>query len=302
MPSRQAKARVAAAPTGQKRPADSEDASEPQRNAPPAKKARQSASKAAPTKKTVPTAEVIEISSDEEGSESAGEAIPPQKKASTKEDASDDDSEDVSDEDSGEDDANNEGSDEDGEDGDNPRLPRKVRERLEYIETHTDGLTSTYLKFITKGLDNYMGKGGRNSDIAVDIANHCAFQAQLGRSDLGREKRLVKGVYRMCYGACGESEDDSDDEFDDDYKIPKEVTNRLVYCLRMLEGFDLKALYKVIKSLPKYKGRRKGELDDVLEDAMEHLDVMTAKKADVVAEVVMIEKIKDKRSTRNDSE
>jgi hypothetical protein len=73
-----------------------------------------------------------------------------------------------------------------------------------------------------------MGKGGCNSDIAVDIANHCAFQAQLGRSDLGYEKRLVKRVYRMCYGCCGES-DDSDDEYDDDYEIPKEIK----VCMRL---------------------------------------------------------------------
>jgi hypothetical protein len=62
----------------------------------------------------------------------------------------------------------------------------------------------------------------------------------------------------------------------------------------MLEGFDLKALRKVIKKLPKYKGRRKGELDDVLDDVMGHLDDMAARKSDVVAEAAMIKTIQDK--------
>jgi hypothetical protein len=62
----------------------------------------------------------------------------------------------------------------------------------------------------------------------------------------------------------------------------------------MLEGFDLKALRKVIKKLPKYKGRRKGELDDVLDDVMGHLDDMAARKSDVVAEASMIKTIQDK--------
>jgi hypothetical protein len=69
-----------------------------------------------------------------------------------------------------------------------------------------------------------MGKGG---DLACDIVNHCAFQAQLGRSDLGYEKRLVKRIHIMCWGGCGE-EDDSDDEYDDDYEIPKEITVRML--------------------------------------------------------------------------
>ncbi|KAJ7885373.1 hypothetical protein B0H13DRAFT_1889591 [Mycena leptocephala] len=290
MPPRRAKAKpsTAAAPAAQKRRAD--DASDSQKNAPPAKKARQSAPKASPKK----AAEVIELSSDSDAVSDHDKAVSSKKGLSTAVDVSDSDSDNDSG-DSDEDDANaSEGRSEEGEeDDDNPRLPRKVRERLDYIATHTDGLTSTYLKFITRELTNYMGKGGCNSDIAVDIANHCAFQAQLGRSDLGYEKRLVKRVYRMCYGCCGES-DDSDDEYDDDYEIPKEIKNRLVYCLTMLEGFDLKALRKVIKKLPKYKGRRKGELDDVLDDVMGHLDDMAARKSDVVAEAAMIKTIQDK--------
>ena len=70
--------------------------------------------------------------------------------------------------------------------------------------------------------------------------------------------------------------------------------DRLVHCLHMLERFDVKALRKVIKKLPEYKGRRKGEQDDVLDDVMSHLDDMAAKKADIVAEAAMITKIKDK--------
>ncbi|KAJ7765804.1 hypothetical protein B0H16DRAFT_402804 [Mycena metata] len=278
MPPRRAKGKASATtvPLGQKRRA--EDASDAPKNAPPAKKARQNAPKAAPAK-VVPAAEVIELSSDEEGSATEKKPV-----SAAVDDDSDNESQEMSDEDEPEDAAEEDGEDEDG----NPRLPQKVRERLDYIVTHTDGPTSTYLKFITKELPNYMGRGGSNADVAANIANHCAFQAQLGRSDLAVERRLVKRVHGMCYGGCGESEDD------DDYEVPQEILDRLVYCLHMLEGFDLKALRTVIKSLPRYKGRRKGELDDVLEDVMAHLDVMAAKKADAVAETAMIEKIKEK--------
>ncbi|KAJ6500708.1 hypothetical protein C8R45DRAFT_925230 [Mycena sanguinolenta] len=288
-----AKASTAAAPPAPKRRAD--DASGSQNDAPPAKKARQSAPRAPPSKKAV---EVIELSSDSE----EDSAIPSKHTvASTAADASDSDD---SNGDLSDDNDANEGESEEGEDEDgNPRLPRKVRERLEYIKTHTDGLTSTYLKFITRELGNYMGKGGCNSDVAADIAHHCAIQAHLGRSDLGYEKRLVKRVHRMCYPGCGES-DDSDDEYDDDYEIPKEIcvwigTQYLVsmahfYCCNILEGFELPALRKVIKKLPKYRGRRKGELDDVIEDVMAHLDDLAAKKADIVAQAATIEKIKNK--------
>ncbi|KAJ7184499.1 hypothetical protein C8R46DRAFT_1064243, partial [Mycena filopes] len=286
MPPRRAKAKAttAAVPVGQKRRAD--DASDAPKNAPPAKKARQTAPKAAPAKKAAPAVEIIELSSDEEE-----ESVSSKKKKAG--DVSDDDSEDVSDEDDQKEGASEEeGEDEDG----NPRLSRKVQQRLDYISTHTDGLTSTYLKFITKELPNYMGKGGRNADIAADIANQCGFQAQLGRSDLAFERRLVKRVHGMCYGGCGESEEEefSDDDFDDDYEIPKEITNRLMYCCGMLESFDLKTMRKVIKNLPKYTGRRKGELDDVIEDVMKHLDRMAGRKADMVAETAMIEEIKAK--------
>ncbi|KAJ7494425.1 hypothetical protein B0H11DRAFT_2392932 [Mycena galericulata] len=280
MPPRRAKAKaaapavVASKAAKKKRPAEDASDSESQKDAPPPKKARQNASKAA----GVVPAEVIELSSDEESD--AGKPRSPKKAASapTAVDVSDDSSGDDSE---GEDAHNDASEEEAGEDEDgNPRLPRKVRERLEYIETHTDGLTSTYLKFITRELPNYMGKGGSNAHVACDIANHCAFQAQLGRSDLAYERRLVKRVHGMCYGSCGES-DNSDDEYDDDYEIPKEILTRLMYCLGMLEGFDVDALRKVIKKLPKYKGRRKGEQDDVLEDVMAHLDDMAAKKADI---------------------
>ncbi|KAJ6546822.1 hypothetical protein B0H19DRAFT_1162639 [Mycena capillaripes] len=284
MPPRRAKANVSApaVPSAQKRRA--EDTSASQKDAPPAKKARQSAPKAAPKK----VVEVIEVSSDSEAGSEDDKAVSSKKiPASTAVDASNSDSE--SNGESNEDSAN-----EDEEEDGSPRLPQKVRERLDYIATHTDGLTSTYLKFITRELDGYMGKGGCNSDVAADIANHCAFQAQLGRSDLGYEKRLVKRVYRMCYGGCGESDDDSDDEYDDDYEIPKEIQGRLVHCLEMLEGFDLKALRKVIKNLSKYTGPHKGELENVLDAVMEHLDDMAARKSDVVAEAAMIEKIRDK--------
>jgi hypothetical protein len=66
----------------------------------------------------------------------------------------------------------------------------------------------------------------------------------------------------------------------------------------MLERFDLKALRKVIKNLPKYKGRRKGELDEVNEDVMAHIDDMAARKADIAAEVTMITKIQNKAAGR----
>lgn len=66
----------------------------------------------------------------------------------------------------------------------------------------------------------------------------------------------------------------------------------------MLERFDLKALRKVIKNLPKYKGRRKGELNDVIEDVMAHIDDMAARKADIAAEVAMITKIQNKAVSR----
>ncbi|KAF7359131.1 hypothetical protein MSAN_01254700 [Mycena sanguinolenta] len=276
-----AKASTAAGPPAPKRRAN--DASGSQKEAPPAKKARQSAPITSLSKKVI---EVIELSS---GSEEDSPIPSKQAAASTAADASDADDDsngDLSDENE---DESEEGEDENG----NPRLPRKVRERLEYIETRTDGLTSTYLKFITRELRNYMGKGGCNSDVAADIANHCAIQAHLGRSDLGYEKRLVKRVHRMCYPGCGES-DDSDDEYDDDYEIPKEICNRLSYCCSILESFELPALRKVIKKLPKYKGRRNGELDDVIEDVMAHLDDLAAKKADIMAEAAMIEKINNK--------
>ncbi|KAJ7684435.1 hypothetical protein DFH06DRAFT_6949 [Mycena polygramma] len=277
MPPRRAKASAstAAVPSAQKRRAEPEDASA---DAPPAKKARQSAPKVAPKK----AVEVIDVSSDSEAGSDDGEASAVSSQKNTDGDSDDEGSNE------------DEGEEEDG-------MSQKVRERLDYIATHTDGLTSTYLKFITKELPNYMGKGGTNSDVAANIANHCAFQAQLGRSDLSDEKRLVKSVHRMCWGGCGESDDeseDSDDECDDSYVIPKEISDRVERCISILEGFDIKALRKVIKNLPKYKGRRNGEVEDLLEEVMDHLDGLAARKSDLVAEVAMIKKIQDEAASQ----
>ncbi|KAJ7144939.1 hypothetical protein C8R43DRAFT_1013555 [Mycena crocata] len=181
------------------------------------------------------------------------------------------------------------------------------QQRLEYIATHTDGLTGTYLKMIISELPGrFLGKGGCNADLAVDIANHCGYEAQAGRSDLLLEKLLIKRVYGMCYGACRDSESegeaDSDDEYGDEYGepyiIPQEVKNRLMYCCDMLEAFDLKALRQTMKKLPKYNGRRKGELYDVFSDVTDHLDDLAARKADVVAETAMIEKIQARFTAR----
>jgi hypothetical protein len=164
----------------------------------------------------------------------------------------------------------------------------------------------------------YMGKGGSNSDVAVDIANHCSMQAQRGVSDLGFEKRLVKRVHRMCWGACGES-DDSDDEYDDDYEVPKVVLvrmrllllrmrandaykftqSRLSYCLGMLDAFSLESLRKVMKALLKYKGRRKGEHEKIVDAILAHMEDSAAKKSDLVAEVAMVERIKKENSVES---
>ncbi|KAJ7221546.1 hypothetical protein GGX14DRAFT_430097 [Mycena pura] len=285
MPPRRAKAKKAAA-APKRRAVD--DAST---LAPPAKKARQDASNDAPAKSVAQAvaAEAIELSSDEEQPAALAATL----------DVSNDSGSDETSDGGSKGGARNDASSEGGDDEDgNPPLPRKVRERLECIEMHTSYLTSTYLKMVTRELDGYMGGGGRNADVAASIVQHCAFQAHQCGSSLLHEKKLVQRVHRMCYGACGESDaendEDSDDAYDEDYEIPKKISDRLVLCLHMLERFDVKALRKVIKKLPEYKGRRKGEQDDVLDDVMSHLDDMAAKKADIVAEAAMITKIKDK--------
>ncbi|KAJ7144945.1 hypothetical protein C8R43DRAFT_1013576 [Mycena crocata] len=193
MPPRRGKAKAAPAtavePIVKKRPA--EDASQ---SAPAAKKARQSASKASTSEEVAPAAEVIEISSDEEDLDDGkvASASPREAVVAAALDVLDDLEEEF-----------NEDSDQDGSEDGMKALPQKVRDRLEYIASHTDGLTSTYPKMITRELPGYMGRGGTNADVAANIANHCGFQAQMGE-DLEYEKRLVKGVHRMCWGGCGE--------------------------------------------------------------------------------------------------
>lgn len=122
MPPRRAKAKANAptAPSAQKRRA--EDASASQKDAPPAKKARQSAPKAAPKK----IAEVIEVSSDSEAGSEDDKVISSQKKpAITAVDSSDSDSK--SDGESVGVGADEEESEEGEEEDGSPRLPRKVR-------------------------------------------------------------------------------------------------------------------------------------------------------------------------------
>ncbi|KAJ6620396.1 hypothetical protein B0H10DRAFT_2183880 [Mycena sp. CBHHK59/15] len=87
---------------------------------------------------------------------------------------------------------------------------------------------------MTKEFPFFMGKGWSNSDVAVDIANHCSIQ------------------------------------------------NRLSYCLKMLDSFDVKTLRRVMKAIPKYSGRRKGELEDVVDAILAHMEDLAAKKADLV--------------------
>ncbi|KAJ7272841.1 hypothetical protein C8J57DRAFT_1715190 [Mycena rebaudengoi] len=286
MAPRRAKAKAAAASSTTKKRAAEESPETRLDDAPPAKKARQDASEHAPAKGPPVSDDVIELS---DSDDDEGEAVP-LKKTIAPIDISDDEENESDDGDSDE---------EQVEDRDGLKLPRKVHERLEFIHTHTDGLTSTYLRMITQQLPGrYMGKGGSNSDVAVDIANHCSMQAQRGVSDLGFEKRLVKRVHRMCWGACGES-DDSDDEYDDDYEVPKVVLSRLSYCLGMLDVFSLESLRKVMKALPKYKGWRKGEHEKIVDAILAHMEDSAAKKSDLVAEVEMVERIKKENSVES---
>jgi len=64
---------------------------------------------------------------------------------------------------------------------------------------------------------HFWGRGGTNREMAAEIVDRLQGLVE-GGSDLKEEAKIVKRVYRQCWGGCvGDSEDDEDDEDEDDY-------------------------------------------------------------------------------------
>jgi len=112
-------------------------------------------------------------------------------------------------------------SDASGNDDGEEKLPPDIQERLDYIENHTEDLTNTFHRMIFKSFRHYMGPRSGNAAVAAAIVNHCAMLAHGGESDLRKEKRLVKSVYRMCYPGDSESEESGEDDEGDSHERPE---------------------------------------------------------------------------------
>jgi hypothetical protein len=63
-----------------------------------------------------------------------------------------------------------------------------------------------------KSLSGFYGsRSGTNRVMAESIADHLTQEA-LNGSDLVHEQKVIKQVYRSCYGGCGEESDSGSEE------------------------------------------------------------------------------------------
>lgn len=77
-----------------------------------------------------------------------------------------------------------------------------MQRRLNKIEEMTGRMTKQYLKDVCKDLHFY-GRGGTNAQLAEEIVAVVTYKAKEG-SKLRREYIIVKDVYSMCGGGCGD--------------------------------------------------------------------------------------------------